>query len=117
MGVCHAFLIFSLLLAAPDRVSISVTPQAVPVNGTIRLTCTVPRHPDNRVLVMGVYYDGSVVYRASERQLDGESAPITHTMYVDHLPCDAVVAQCYLLPAIGRQYRAVQALTIAGCTP
>ena len=105
-----------LLLSTPPRVSIAVVPTVFPVGGTLRLTCTVPRHPDNRWLVLGVYYEGSVVYQASERQLDGELAPVTHVMYVDHIPCDATVAQCYLLPSVGPQFRATQSVVVAGCS-
>ncbi len=96
--------------------SIAVTPALVPAGGTVRVTCTVPRHPDNRWLEIGVYYGGGVVYQSSLRQLDGEAAPITHMMTVDHMPCETVVALCYLIPAVGRQYRAVRAVEVAGCS-
>ncbi len=105
-----------LLLSAPSRVSIAVLPTIVPAGGTVRVTCTVPRHPDNRWLEIGVYYEGGVVYQSSLRQLDGDTAPITHTMLVDHMPCEAVVASCYLIPAVGPQARAVRAVEVVGCS-
>ncbi len=104
-----------LLLSTPTRVSIAVVPAAIPAGGTLRVTCTVPRHPDNRWLEIGVYYEGGVVYQSSLRQLDGESAPVTHTMYVTHMPCEAVVASCYLIPAVGPQARVVRAVEVVGC--
>lgn len=116
MGVRHALVIFSLLLAAPDRVSISVTPSAVPVGGSIRLTCTVPHNPDNRWLVMGAYYEGGIVFKTSERQLDGDQASITHVFQIPRVACDVAIVDCYLIPAVGRQYHATREIVVAGCS-
>ena len=104
-----------LLLFTPPRVSIAVTPTVLSVGAILRVTCTVPRHPDNRWIEIGVYYEGGVVYQSSLRQLDGETALVTHVMTVTHMPCDATVAQCYVVPAVGPTYRAVRAVVVAGC--
>lgn len=92
-------------------VTVSVTPSAVPVNGTIRVTCTVPRHPDNRWLTIAV--PGSGVY--STRQLDGEAEKITHVMYVQHIECGTEEVICEVTDNLGKQYRSVRSIAVAGC--
>lgn len=103
-------LIFLAFLSSPPRVSITVTPAAVLVNETLRLVCTVPRHPDNRWLTMGI-----PGYRTSGGDLDGEAAPITHTMFVTHVPCEVDEVVCEVTDALGRTYRAARPITVAGC--
>lgn len=112
MGVSHACVttILLLLSAAPARVSIAVLPTAAMVNGTVRITCTVPRHPDNRWLTIGI-----PGYRTSGGDLDGASAPVTHTMYVEHVPCEAEEVVCEVTDALGKVYRAARPLVVAGC--
>lgn len=105
-----------LLALTPARVSIAVTPVVVMAGASVRVTCTVPQHPDNRWLVIGVYYEGGVVYQASERQLDGEAAPVTHVMTVTRVPCEAAVAQCYVIPAVGPQFRVNREITVGACS-
>lgn len=118
MGVRYAILILLMLTGGrSDRVSIAVVPTVSLVNGTARLTCTAPRNPDNRWLVLGAYYDGGIVYQSSMRQLDGESAPVTHVLYVEHIPCDLAVMACQLYDNLGKQFTAVQPFTVSGCTP
>ena len=80
------------------------------VNGAIRITCTVPRHPDNRWLSIGVPGMSS-----STRQLDGESAAITHTMTVTHLECGVTEVVCDVEDNLERHYQAQTSITVAGC--
>lgn len=78
------------------RVSVSVTPRMVTT--TVRITCSVPRHPDNRKLTIGI-----PDYQSSERQLDGEDALITHTLTLKRPPCDVPsVAFCDLEDNLGK---------------
>lgn len=76
--------------AASPRVSIKVQ------GGGTSIACTVPRHSDNRLLVIGVAERVS-----SERQLEGEAAPVTHRLDLRQLlPCEgesALTAFCQVL--------------------
>lgn len=118
MGVRYAVLMLMLLTGGrSDRVSIAVVPTVSLVNGTARLTCTVPRNPDNRWLVLGAYYDDGVVYQSSMKQLDGKDAPVTHVLYIQHIPCDLAAMSCLLYDTLGKQYAAVQTFTVSGCNP
>lgn len=104
-----------LLLLEPSRVHTTITPTAVPVGGSIRITCSVPRHPDNRWLHVGAFYDDGAPYRDATDQLDGESARVTHTMLVEHVPCDVGMVMCAVEDNLGRVYRDVRPLVVAGC--
>lgn len=99
-----------LMLWALLRVSISVTPKVVLANGTIRITCTVPRHPDNRWLSIIV-----PDVTSSNRQLDGEAEKITHVMTVPHIPCGVLVVACDVEDNLERHFTAVTQVTVAGC--
>lgn len=110
MGLRHAVLAAVLAFSAPTRVSIAVLPTVLQVGGTVRITCTVPHHPDNRWLTIGI-----PGYRTSGGDLDGASAPVTHTMYVEHVPCEAEEVVCEVTDALGKVYRAARPLVVAGC--
>lgn len=110
MGVSRAILVVLAVLSTPARVSIAVQPTVVLQNGTIRITCTVPRHPDNRWLTIAV-----PGYTSSTRQLDGADEKITHTMYVQHIPCDIEGAICEVTDALGRTYPVARPVVVAGC--
>ncbi len=115
MGVLVATMIpmgFVLAAALVAPVSISVTPRVMLAGQTIRLTCTVPRSPDNRWLNYGV-----AGYSYSMRQLDGEHAPVTFAAFVDHLPCGAADAFCDLTQAGERHTTVTAGITVAGCDP
>lgn len=110
MGLRHVVATLLLILLAPPRVSITVVPAALLVNGTVRITCTVPRHPDNRWLTIAV-----PGYVSSTRQLDGDAEKVTHVMYVDHVPCEATEVVCEVVDTLGRVYRTARPITVAGC--
>jgi hypothetical protein len=99
-----------LSLTAPARVYISVTPSVLQAGDSVRLTCTVPKNADNRWLKIGI--EG---YRTSIFQLDGDSAPITHTFIVQKVGCDTPLAICVVKDNLDREYPAVRELGIAGC--
>lgn len=93
------------------RVTIAVTPRVMQVGATIRITCTVPRHADNRWLTIAVPGSGY----SSTRQLDGEAEKITHVAYVQHMECGEQVAVCDVADNLDRHFVASTQLTVAGC--
>jgi hypothetical protein len=82
----------------------------VQAGGAVRIRCTVPRHPDNRWEAAGIQN-----YTESGRQMDGEYAPITREIILDHVPCAAGDAYCALQRADGRIYIATSPLRLSGC--
>lgn len=110
MGLRHATLSILLVLSAPSRVAIAVLPTVLQVGGTIRITCTVPPHPDNRWLTIA-----APPYVSSGRQLDGSAEKTTHLFYVDHVPCEVEDVVCEVQDALGRTYRAARPIMVAGC--
>jgi hypothetical protein len=104
-------LLFALLEAA-ERPKVSIRVQQ---EGTV-IACTVPPHSDNRLLVIGV-----AERLSSERQLEGERAPVTHRLDLRKIqPCEgesALTAFCQLLwmPASPRNVRV--ATSNLPCTP
>jgi hypothetical protein len=105
-----AILSLFLTLAAPGRVYIATMPLVLQAGDNVRITCTVPKNPDNRWLKMGI--DG---YRTSTFQLDGDSAPITHSFIVQKVPCETPVAICVVEDNLGKTWTATRELGIAGC--
>lgn len=99
-----------MVALAPPRVSVDVSPRVVLANGAVRVTCTVPKNADNRMLEMAI-----PGYSRSEYQLDGESAPITHARLIQHIPCDVDEVDCRVFTAGGQTFAAVTSLTVAGC--
>lgn len=99
------------LLAAGDGLRADVSPHVVLAGGTVRLTCSVPRDPDHRWLEMGI--EG---YRTSGGDLEGERAAVTHTMYIDHMPCGTEEAFCRVDGAVKKPERAVALFQVAGCS-
>lgn len=93
-----------------SRVTMSITPRVMQPGSAMRITCSVPRHPENRWLTIAV-----PEYVSSTRQLDGEDEKITHTFYVDHMPCGVNVAVCDVVDNLGKHYTATTQFTVAGC--
>lgn len=91
VGVMALLLLVSSTVESISRVSIRVQE-----DGRV-ISCTVPKHADNRTLYIGV-----VGWHSSGRQLDGEKAPITHRFEMKRLvPCgedeDHATAFCDLV--------------------
>lgn len=105
-----AILTLFLSLAAPGRVYIATMPLVLQAGGAVRITCTVPKHEDNRWLTIGI--SG---YRTSTFQLDGDSAAITHTFLVQKVPCETPIAICVVEDNLGKTYAATRELGIARC--
>lgn len=97
-------------LLSAERVTIKVSPYVVMAGGTVRVTCRVPRHPENRRLTIGLSN-----YRESQRDLEGEYAPVTHEVTYEHVPCETDLAYCAVEDSAGRGAVARQNLTVAGC--
>lgn len=109
----HALLLLAILLAATSesRVSIKIRPYVVMAGQAFWLTCHVPRDASNRLLEYGV-----VDYRpGSQRSLDGERAPATFQVLVEHVPCNVGPAYCAVLADTGRWTRVEQRFEVAGC--
>lgn len=102
-------LVLALAAAAVEPVSIHTSSFVVQENQAFRVTCTVPRNPENRRLVMGV--EG---LRSSDRQLDGDDSPVTHNLFIDHVPCGVGPAFCTLIQSNGKERKAVLAVRVIG---
>ena len=105
-------IIISILLAmlAVNRVSIKVDRATFFAGGNLMVTCTVPRHPDNRKVAAVV-----VNYTSSERELNGEESPVTHRFEFKKIPCGVPEARCILQDKFGGTAVIAQTLEIAGC--
>lgn len=95
---------------APARVSIAVLPSVLMPGDAIRVTCTVPKHPDNRRLLIAL-----PGYSSSDRPIDGSDAAITHRMIFQHVPCDVELAACVVVDNLGKEYPATTQIRVAGC--
>ncbi len=102
-------LVLFLLVTAPsdEKLTIRVTPTTLFGGGAIRLTCRVPRDPDNRRLEYGV--EG---YTSSERQLDGEASRVTWDALIDHVPCGVERVFCEVTRADRKRVRATAPLVV-----
>ncbi len=108
----HTLLLLAFAFLSEPRVSIHVLPQAFIAGSSVRLTCTVSHHPDNRWLTLAIIPETS-----STKQLDGESAPITHVLLVHHVSCDADIALCEVEDNLGHAFSATAPLQVGGCHP
>ena len=101
---------FGYAILAADRVTIRTSSNVIMAGGAIRVTCRVPRHPENRKLTIGLHN-----YRESQLDLEGEYAPVTHEILYDHIPCETDVAYCIVEDGVGRGAIARQNINVAGC--
>lgn len=100
-----------LTLSSEPRVSVKVMPTVLFAGGSVRVTCRVPRHPDNRRLTMVLSE-----YTSHEVQLDGEASSVTHQFIFGHVPCETELAACVVEDAQHRRFTASERLTVA-CLP
>ena len=101
--------VFVWLFAAPWA-TITMNPRAVFVGGGTNITCRVPRHPDNRIIHLGI-----ADVRESVQQLDGEAARTVFELQVLRLPCEASEGYCAITRADGSRQVYTQSLQIVGC--
>ncbi|HJP60268.1 MAG TPA: hypothetical protein VJ865_09720 [Gemmatimonadaceae bacterium] len=71
-------------MSADDPIALSVRPAVAKYPGNAELKVLVARNEMNRALLWEV--EGEVFYRSSSIQLNGASAPRTHTFRVRGLP-------------------------------
>lgn len=63
--------------------------QVLAENGSVRLTCHIPRSEDNRWVELGI--EG---YRSSRMDMEGENAPKTFQILFQRVPCGVGAAYC-----------------------
>lgn len=103
-------LILLLLLPLSPIVGIRVNPRLVSANGTVRVTCVVPRRAANRKLVMELEE-----YRRSEWDLEGEASPQIFETTIEHVPCVTHTAACSVMDELGKGATASVELVRGGC--
>lgn len=100
----------TLLLLASAPLTIRVYPQTLMVGQNVGMTCRVTPDPENRKLIMGFK-----MWQASERDLDGASAPITWNMIFNKVPCEPGEAFCAVQRTDGKTFRVTTEIVVAGC--
>lgn len=93
------------------RVTARVSPGAVMAGNSVRVTCRVPAHPDNR----GVYI-GISDYTSHFVQIDGERGPITSEQWFPHITCEYSKAFCELVDNHGAHRFDYVPFTVGGCS-
>ena|SRR5690242_4467079 len=102
-----------LVALATDQLAIKVTPRVLFAGGALRLTCHVPRDPNNRLLEYGI-----INYRErSQRQLDGDHAPITWQMLMEKIPCGSGPAYCAVVKNDSSSELVRETFELVGCEP
>lgn len=96
-------------LAAAISLKIDINPRVLFAGGTVRVRCTVPPSDQNRWLDFGIQD-----YRVSRDELPG---PVTHEVYIPHVPCDVGPAFCAVTNAAGKTRVVTATLQVAGCEP
>lgn len=107
MSLAQIALIYALASEAPVRAA--VQPPLLMKGGAVRVTCTVPRHPDNRRL--DVMLPG---YTESSRTLDGEDSRVTWEFVFTHIPCEVETAVCRVVRITGAA-NARAPISVQGC--
>lgn len=85
-------LIALLALVEAPAIAIVVSPRVMMAGSTLRLTCRVTPHPDNRKLRAGF-----TNWTETERDLKGAEAPITHQFMWNRVPCEPGEGFCTLV--------------------
>lgn len=103
--------IAGMIAEGESRVSIAIRPSVVMSGGAFWLTCTVPRNPHNRTVEWGV----ANFREGSQRDMEGEAAPVTYKVLIEHVPCDAGPAYCAVRTDDARWARAEVGFEVGGC--
>lgn len=82
---------------ASAKLQLHVYPRAMMAGAAMRVTCRVPLRAMNRAVVFGV-----VGVRQSTDDLHGDAGPITHEIFIEHIPCEAGEAFCVVADSFGR---------------
>lgn len=92
-----AWSLASVTPAAAPAFRLNVNPR-VGINEGVRIEAVIPRHADNRR--MRIEMDGPL-YRAFEEPMEGESARVIYSLFVDRLPEGDYTVYCIVLRADG----------------
>jgi hypothetical protein len=101
-----------LALGSSDTLSVRLTPSSLFADGTILLTCHVPRQATNRRLRAAL-----LGYTYSDRDLAGEQSALTYRFTFKHVPCGVEQGACIVTDAYDHQREAVAPVVVAGCEP
>lgn len=104
-----AWVVWLLLAATLPRVGISA-PRIARYKEALRIECRVPRHHDNRLLILGL-----VDIAESHRQVEGDKGRVIYELIIRSLPCEEVIAYCLLIDAHGQARLARQAVLVFPC--
>lgn len=96
----------ALLSAGPV---VSVSPQVIMNGGTVRVTCRIPRLPENRRISFGV--PGSM----STIDLEGDNSRSTYQKTIQRVGCFDTPATCILTDNMGKSQISKMDLHIGGC--
>jgi hypothetical protein len=109
-----ALLLLLLAAASSDKgLAIRLYPQAILVGNSTWLTCRVTPDSRNRKLLFGI---AGSEREGSERQLDGDKAPITWgPTEFRRIPCGAGPAYCIVERQGERPLQAMEQLNVGGC--
>ena len=94
-GFVAAILIAFAIIAHPSHDKtvetfwLKTSAQVIAENGSLQLTCHVPRHEDNRWVELGI--EG---YRSSTIGMEGENSPKTFQILFKRVPCGVGAAYC-----------------------
>ena len=99
-----------LLLVVIQSPTLSISPRVVSVGESIKLTCRVPRHPDNRMVAWGVEN-----WTRTERALEGESSPAVWEQTIQNAPCGVEDAFCEVTSTSQKVNRVTTTFIVAGC--
>lgn len=108
--ILPALLFFALLFNKPAQpVSIKVDHTVMFAGGDLVVTCSVPRHEDNRKVEALLLPD----YTSSEHQLDGSDRDfVTHRFLFKRVPAEVTSAACQLTDKYNNHAHAIQALEV-----
>jgi hypothetical protein len=104
-----AALLSAIIASGDEMVKIRLSAGVVQTGNTLQITCTVPRHESNRKLGVGIVDDS-----ASERDLEGASAPVTHYFRFKPSICGENIAYCLIARADGSTALAKQTFQTTG---
>lgn len=110
MAIGRYLLAGLLAMTGAPRLTMRVSPAVVMANGSVAITCLVPRDAANRSLEAAV-----IPYSSSVRDLDGANAPYSHRFEFAHIPCWAMAAGCRLLRQGYPDQTVQQTLLVVGC--
>jgi hypothetical protein len=78
--------------------------------GTVILKCRVTADVDNRRIGFGI-----ADYMGEERDMHGDSSPITFMIPIQRVPCGVDTAYCVVVKMTGKVERATTRIEVGGC--